>query len=149
MLSPKPSPTRRRFVSSAAPQERRGSWSCRNLLLLVVAFLGSASFLTTTRLVPGLWASSSSSESPRLNDITTDYGLELPLPLPATLSEAYRAVAPFIFDSIQGLLQQWPNSYAPNGHSIVAGTLAPATVLYHAKHGHGPPGKPTFFAFDA
>ena len=41
----------------------------------------------------------------------------------------YRSVAPFVFDSIQGFLQQWPNSYAPNGHSIVAGTIAPATLL--------------------
>ncbi|KAL0932833.1 uncharacterized protein CTRU02_211796 [Colletotrichum truncatum] len=63
--------------------------------------------------------------------------------------EVWDHVAPFIFDSVQGLLKQWPNSYAPNGHSVVAGTLEPATVLYHAKHGAGPPEKPTFFAFDA
>jgi hypothetical protein len=67
----------------------------------------------------------------------------------STLSFEYETVAPFIFDSVQGLLKQWPNSYAPNGHSIVAGTVPPATVLYHAKHAPGPPKKPTFFAFDA
>ncbi|KAM7219791.1 hypothetical protein V8F06_004825 [Rhypophila decipiens] len=68
---------------------------------------------------------------------------------PSARSSRYKSIAPFVFDSVQGFLQQWPNSYAPNGHSIVAGTIAPATVLYHAKHAPGPPKKPTFFAFDA
>lgn len=67
----------------------------------------------------------------------------------APSSVDYDTVAPFIFDSVKGLLGQWSNSYAPNGHSIVAGTLSPATVLYHATQSAGPPGKPTFFAFDA
>ncbi|KAK4194924.1 hypothetical protein QBC40DRAFT_259524 [Triangularia verruculosa] len=67
----------------------------------------------------------------------------------STLFSNYRTIAPFIFDSVQGLLQQWPNSFASNGHSIVAGTIAPVTALYHAKHAPGPPKKPTFFAFDA
>ena len=59
------------------------------------------------------------------------------------------AVAPFIFDSVQGLLKQWPNSYAPNGHSIVAGMVPAHMVLYHASARPGPFSKPTFFAFDA
>ncbi|KAK3391261.1 hypothetical protein B0H63DRAFT_539983 [Podospora didyma] len=63
--------------------------------------------------------------------------------------EAYRIVAPFIFDSVQGLLKLWPDSYSPNGHSIVAGAVPPGTVLHHARHGPGTPKKPTFFAFDA
>ncbi|KAK4162997.1 hypothetical protein QBC43DRAFT_320337 [Cladorrhinum sp. PSN259] len=61
---------------------------------------------------------------------------------------AYDAVAPFIFDSVQGLLKQWPNSYAPNGHSIVVGTIPPHTLLYHAGSTRLLK-KPTFFAFDA
>ncbi len=58
-------------------------------------------------------------------------------------------VAPFIFDSVHGLLGQWPNSYAPNGHSIVAGTVPANTLLYHASTRAGRLSKPTFFAFDA
>ncbi|KAJ8125066.1 hypothetical protein O1611_g8575 [Lasiodiplodia mahajangana] len=58
-------------------------------------------------------------------------------------------VAPFIFDSLHGLLKQWPNSYAPNGHSAVAGTIAPYTQLFHGRHGPGLPDKLQFFAFDA
>jgi hypothetical protein len=69
--------------------------------------------------------------------------------VPSTLPAEYHTIAPFVLDSVLGLLKQWPNSYAPNGHSIVAGTVPPATVLYHAKHSPGPPKKPTFFAFDA
>ncbi|KAI0513224.1 hypothetical protein F5B22DRAFT_612738 [Xylaria bambusicola] len=62
---------------------------------------------------------------------------------------SYHDAAPFVFDSLHGLLKQWPNSYAPNGHSIVVGTVPPHTQLFHGKHGPGLPDKLPFFAFDA
>lgn len=60
-----------------------------------------------------------------------------------------RTTAPFIFDSVLSLLKQWPNTYASNGHSIVAASLPPNTQLYHARPDGTPPKVPTFFAFDA
>ncbi|MBW0496029.1 hypothetical protein O181_035744 [Austropuccinia psidii MF-1] len=37
-----------------------------------------------------------------------------------------------LFASAASLLQQAPNSYFPNGHSIVPGTIPTGTLLYHA-----------------
>jgi hypothetical protein len=58
------------------------------------------------------------------------------------------AAAPFIFDSTYALGKQWPNTYGPNGHSVVPVTFPPMP-LYHAKQYAGPMKKPTWFAFDA
>jgi len=105
-------------------------------MTLVSLLIGLVDFLTTPQtLLPGLlllWNRLEISQVPS-----------------APPAEAWHVTAPFIFDSVQGFLRKWPNSYAPNGHSIVAETLAPGTVLCHAKRSAGPPNKPTFFAFDA
>ncbi|KAK4156178.1 hypothetical protein C8A00DRAFT_12870 [Chaetomidium leptoderma] len=68
---------------------------------------------------------------------------------PSHAATDFSAVAPFIFDSVHGLLKQWPNSYAPNGHSIVAGTVPANTALYHASAQSSRLSKTAFFAFDA
>ncbi|PLW53633.1 hypothetical protein PCANC_04337 [Puccinia coronata f. sp. avenae] len=39
-----------------------------------------------------------------------------------------------IFASFAGLLQQWPNTIFPNGHSIVAGIIPRGTLLYHGEN---------------
>jgi hypothetical protein len=57
--------------------------------------------------------------------------------------------APFIFDSVFSLLKQWPNSYSPNGHSIVPGYVPISTPLYHVHYGPWKKGFPKFFSFDA
>jgi len=59
--------------------------------------------------------------------------------------------APYIFDSVFGLLKQWKNLYAPNGHSVVVASIPPGTPLYHARPTSwtGTPKKPTFYALDA
>ncbi|KAJ8071149.1 hypothetical protein OCU04_001489 [Sclerotinia nivalis] len=57
--------------------------------------------------------------------------------------------APFIFNSVYSLAKQWPNTYAPNGHTIVPVTFPRHIPLYHAKQFEGPLKKPTWFAFDA
>lgn len=36
-----------------------------------------------------------------------------------------------IFASFSGLLKQWPNTFYPNGHSVILGTILTATQLYH------------------
>ena len=58
-------------------------------------------------------------------------------------------VAPFIFDSLNSLLKQWPSSYAPVGHSLVPAILPGNTLLYHANGQKQAVKKPTWFAFDA
>ncbi|KAM7191372.1 hypothetical protein V8F33_008975 [Rhypophila sp. PSN 637] len=137
MPSPKPPSTRSSVFdpASSGVGKRRVGVGTRNLVYLAIILLGSVTLLA----VP---YASDSRFSPHL----FEGAVEKP---PSARSSQYRSIAPFVFDSVQGFLQQWPNSYAPNGHSIVAGTIAPATVLYHAKHAPGPPKKPTFFAFDA
>ncbi|KAK1833603.1 hypothetical protein QBC39DRAFT_400775 [Podospora conica] len=137
MPSPKP-PSARSSVSDPASSgvfKHRGSVCTRNLVYLAIILLGSVIILA----------------APYASDFRffwhlSEDAVEKP---PSALSSKYKSVAPFVFDSVQGFLQAWPSSYGANGHSIVAGTIAPATVLYHAKHAPGPPKKPTFFAFDA
>ncbi|KAJ6023702.1 hypothetical protein N7540_004499 [Penicillium herquei] len=67
----------------------------------------------------------------------------------STYPEDCLKTAPFVFDSVYSLLKQWPNNYAPNGHSVIPATVAPNTLLYHARTAHGKLKSPTFFAFDA
>lgn len=58
--------------------------------------------------------------------------------------------APFIFNTLSSLLKQWPNTFHPNGHTMIPGTLAPFTLLYHArKDTLLPPPSPEWFAFDS
>ncbi len=56
--------------------------------------------------------------------------------------------APFIFDSIYALAKQWPNTYAPNGHSILPVTFPIGMPLYHANQNEKTVKIPTWFAFD-
>lgn len=55
-----------------------------------------------------------------------------------------------IFASFAGLLQQWPNTFAYSGHSIIPGLIPRSTLLYHGTH--DPSGPPTegleWLAFD-
>ncbi|KAK7023925.1 hypothetical protein R3P38DRAFT_2954937 [Favolaschia claudopus] len=57
--------------------------------------------------------------------------------------------APFIFNSLSGLLLQWHNTIHGAGHSIVPGIVQPFTLLYHARSDSElPPPSPEFVAFD-
>lgn len=59
------------------------------------------------------------------------------------------STASFVFNSLSSLLAVWPNTYHQNGHTIIPGTLAPFTLLYHArKDTTNPPPSPEWFAFD-
>ncbi|KAL1714126.1 hypothetical protein EV715DRAFT_210176 [Schizophyllum commune] len=58
-------------------------------------------------------------------------------------------VAPFIFNELSSLLAQWPNTWHPNGHSIIPGTLSSYTTLYHARKDDLLPNpSPEWLAFD-
>ncbi|CZR66552.1 uncharacterized protein PAC_16453 [Phialocephala subalpina] len=45
----------------------------------------------------------------------------------------FSSEAPHYFASVHGLLQQWSNTFFPNGHSIVPCEIAPFTKLYHGR----------------
>ncbi|KAA1065959.1 hypothetical protein PGT21_016632 [Puccinia graminis f. sp. tritici] len=57
--------------------------------------------------------------------------------LPKEDAEGYSSAAPgrdhpnLIFASFAGLLQQWPNTFAYSGHSIIPGVVPRGTLLYH------------------
>ncbi|EFP90397.2 hypothetical protein PGT21_016695 [Puccinia graminis f. sp. tritici] len=55
-----------------------------------------------------------------------------------------------IFSSFAGLLQQWPNSFAFSGHSIIPGLIPRSTLLYHATNNiNGPPTGIEWLAFNS
>ncbi|KAA1080736.1 hypothetical protein PGT21_018791 [Puccinia graminis f. sp. tritici] len=45
----------------------------------------------------------------------------------------------YIFASFAGLLQQWPNTFAYSGHSIIPGVVPRGTLLYHGTNHRTPP----------
>ncbi|KAJ6547100.1 hypothetical protein B0H19DRAFT_253126 [Mycena capillaripes] len=58
------------------------------------------------------------------------------------------STAPFIFNSVSGLLMQWPNTVHGTGHSIIPGILHPFTLLYHARQDSLLPPSPEWLAWD-
>lgn len=74
------------------------------------------------------------------------------LPLSTTHTHSHESdniTAPFVFNSLTSLLRQWPNTYHPNGHTIIPGVLKPYTTLYHARKDVSiPPPSPEWLAFD-
>jgi hypothetical protein len=51
--------------------------------------------------------------------------------------------APHYFASVYDLLQQWPNAFFPNGHTIAPGEIQPFTKLYHGRWGDELPPSPS------
>ncbi|RDW89704.1 hypothetical protein BP6252_01736 [Coleophoma cylindrospora] len=60
----------------------------------------------------------------------------------------FSSSAPHYFASVYGLLQQWPNTFFPNGHSIAPCEIAPFTKLYHGRLDAEEPPSPEWVAFD-
>ncbi|KAK0099313.1 hypothetical protein ONS95_006326 [Cadophora gregata] len=60
----------------------------------------------------------------------------------------FSSEAPHYFASVYGLLQQWPNTFFPNGHSIVPCEVPAFTKLYHGRMDAELPPSPEWFAFD-
>ena len=60
----------------------------------------------------------------------------------------FSSSAPHYFASAYGLLQQWPNTFFPNGHSIVPCEIPPLTRLFHARLDANAPSSPEWLAFD-
>lgn len=60
----------------------------------------------------------------------------------------FSSSAPHYFASAYGLLQQWSNTFFPNGHSIVPCEIPPLTRLYHGRKDADVPPSPEWVAFD-
>lgn len=61
----------------------------------------------------------------------------------------FSSSAPLIFHSTFSLLQQWPNTFYPNGHTVAPCTIAKHTNLYHAHNNESFPDSPEWLSFDA
>ncbi|KAH9028929.1 hypothetical protein EDB84DRAFT_1439471 [Lactarius hengduanensis] len=53
-----------------------------------------------------------------------------------------------IFNSVSGLLQQWPNTLRRNGHTLIPATIPKGTILYHGRADFQIPISPDWVAFD-
>ncbi|KAJ7062274.1 hypothetical protein C8F01DRAFT_1024455 [Mycena amicta] len=73
-----------------------------------------------------------------------------PSPQWANLSEApsTNATANFLFDTVNNFLQHWPNTRYRNGHTIVPGTIAVGTLLFHGRSDEHLPANPEWTATD-
>lgn len=77
--------------------------------------------------------------------------------IPSALSENgihtynlnFSSSSPHIFSSTFGLLQQWPNTFFPYGHTVTPCEIPSNTNLYHARIDGDLPPSPEWFAFDA
>ncbi|KAJ6546652.1 hypothetical protein DFH09DRAFT_1039894 [Mycena vulgaris] len=58
------------------------------------------------------------------------------------------ATSHLIFDTVNSLLQHWPNTRYRNGHNIVPGTIPVGTLLYHGRPNSSVPSIPEWTATD-
>ncbi|KAI1342913.1 hypothetical protein F5Y15DRAFT_412586 [Xylariaceae sp. FL0016] len=60
----------------------------------------------------------------------------------------FTSPAPHLFASVSSLLQQWSNTFFPNGHTLAAVQIPAHTLLYHGRLDADPPPSPEWLAFD-
>jgi hypothetical protein len=60
----------------------------------------------------------------------------------------FSSTAPYLFSSVSSLLQQWGNTFFPNGHNIVPCEIPPYTLFYHGRLDDEKPPSPEWVAFD-
>ncbi|KAF2267401.1 hypothetical protein CC78DRAFT_512036 [Lojkania enalia] len=60
----------------------------------------------------------------------------------------FSSPSPYIFHSLATLLQTYPQTLFPNGHSIAAVTIPRNTLLYHGRHDNDTVPSPEWLAFD-
>ncbi|KAJ7452645.1 hypothetical protein FB451DRAFT_1145257 [Mycena latifolia] len=58
------------------------------------------------------------------------------------------ATGHLIFDTVNSLLQHWPNTRYRNGHNIIPGTVPVGTLLYHGRQNSSIPTVPEWTATD-
>ncbi|KAJ7479702.1 hypothetical protein FB451DRAFT_1338595 [Mycena latifolia] len=66
---------------------------------------------------------------------------------PSTPPDA-NATGHLIFDTVNALLQHWPNTRYRNGHNIVPGTVPAGTLLYHGRANDSVPTVPEWSSTD-
>ncbi|KAH8682336.1 hypothetical protein BX600DRAFT_505941 [Xylariales sp. PMI_506] len=60
----------------------------------------------------------------------------------------FSSTAPYLFSSVSSLLQQWGNTFFPNGHNIVPCEIPAYTLFYHGRTDAETPPSPEWLAFD-
>ncbi|KAK9425788.1 hypothetical protein SUNI508_03149 [Seiridium unicorne] len=60
----------------------------------------------------------------------------------------FSSTAPYLFSSTSSLLQQWGNTFFPNGHNIAPCEIPPYTLFYHGRLDGEQPPSPEWLAFD-
>lgn len=80
-------------------------------------------------------------------------GVERPAEAPPGLSSPqwslnFSSAAPYLFSSVSSLLQQWGNTFFPNGHAIVPCEIPPFTLFFHGRTDSELPPSPEWLAFD-
>jgi hypothetical protein len=60
----------------------------------------------------------------------------------------FTSPSPYIFHSLATLLQQYPQTLFPNGHTIASVTIPRHTLLYHGRHDSDPVPSPEWLALD-
>ncbi|KAJ7632211.1 hypothetical protein FB45DRAFT_911822 [Roridomyces roridus] len=75
--------------------------------------------------------------------------LTLSQQIPFEAPQQDNSTAHFVFNSLSGLLRQWPNTVHGTGHSIVPATLDAFTLLYHARQDADLPPSPEWLAWDS
>ncbi|KAI1854199.1 hypothetical protein JX266_001340 [Neoarthrinium moseri] len=60
----------------------------------------------------------------------------------------FSSPAPYLFSSASSFLQQWGNTFFPNGHSIVPCEIPAYTLFYHGRLDDEAPPSPEWLAFD-
>lgn len=60
----------------------------------------------------------------------------------------FSSTAPYLFSSVSASLQQWGNTFFPNGHNIVPCEIPPYTLFYHGRLDEEQPPSPEWLAFD-
>ena len=60
----------------------------------------------------------------------------------------FSSPAPHFFASVYGVMQQWPNTFFPNGHSVAPCEIPAFTKLYHGRVDSDVPPSPEWVAFD-
>ncbi|KAK3671552.1 hypothetical protein LTR78_008652 [Recurvomyces mirabilis] len=75
--------------------------------------------------------------------------MKLSPPLPRPHSNLnFSSPSPLILHSLSTLLQQYPQTFHPNSHTIAPCSISPNTNLYHARLDPHTPPSPEWFAFD-
>ncbi|ORY57140.1 uncharacterized protein BCR38DRAFT_413995 [Pseudomassariella vexata] len=60
----------------------------------------------------------------------------------------FSSTAPYLFSSVSSLLQQWGNTFFPNGHAVVPCEIPAYTLFFHGRLDGELPPSPEWLAFD-